>query len=138
MLFFFLMTASVSDYVSSSIIKPTVERLRPCNDDQISHLVIHRVTCGNGYSFPSSHATNHMGMAVFLLLLFKNVFAKGRYIFLLWAIIISFAQVYVGVHYPSDILGGWILGTIIAVVFYKVLQFYIKHYFSERTENVKS
>lgn len=129
MVFFLVLTASVCDFSSSSVLKPLVKRTRPCNDtDRYDHLTL-RVACGSGYSFPSSHATNHAGMAVFLFLLFKNVFRKGRYLFLLWAIIISFAQVYVGVHYPFDVLIGWGLGVVIAILMIIGLRLYLNYFF---------
>jgi undecaprenyl-diphosphatase len=132
-IFFFILTASTSDFTSASLLKPLFERERPCQDIEHFDQVNLRVNCGSGKSFPSSHATNHMAMAVFLFLLFKNVFRKGRYLFLIWAFIISFAQVYVGVHYPLDILGGWILGILIALLLFRILRFYI-HYFFEQAK----
>jgi undecaprenyl-diphosphatase len=130
-LFFFLLTAGTCDYVSASVIKPWVHRERPCNDPEKATRVELRVSCGVGYSLPSAHATNHMGMAVYLLLLFGGMYRNSRYLFLLWAILVSFAQVYVGVHYPSDILAGWILGGCIAWVFYALARFYMKYFYNQ-------
>lgn len=130
--FFFLFSAGVSDYLSASVIKPLVQRERPCQLDFTDRPITERVHCGNGYSFPSSHATNHMAMAVFLFLIFSPVLRKGRYLFLLWAFLVSFAQIYVGVHFPGDVVAGWILGTIIALICYKLLEFYFR-YFYDRT-----
>lgn len=128
-IFFFFLTAGASDYISASVIKPLVKRERPCQTGRSSHEINVRVTCGNGYSFPSSHATNHMGMAVYLFLISANLFRKGRYLFFLWAILVSFAQVYVGVHYPSDIFVGWLLGTVIAIGAYSLLKFYFRYFY---------
>lgn len=129
-LLYLLLTASICDFTSSSIIKPGVERLRPCQEEMLD--VNERVACGVGYSFPSSHASNHMGMGLFFFFLFKNVFQKGRYLFILWAIIISFAQIYVGVHYPLDILGGWILGGIVAFLMFRFLKYYFRLFYNLR------
>lgn len=106
---------AVGDLLASKIIKPFWGRLRPCNDVTLSEYIIHRVPCGSGFSFPSAHATNHFAIAVFLILVlykrWKGVLPVG----LLWAGSISFAQVYVGVHFPIDILVGAMLGTIIGI-----------------------
>lgn len=130
-LFFFFLTAGTCDYVSASVIKPWVQRDRPCNDVVKGHAVELRVECGVGYSFPSAHATNHMGMAVYLVLLFAGIFRNYKYLFLLWALLVSFAQVYVGVHYPSDILAGWILGTPIAIFFFALMRFYMQYFYKK-------
>lgn len=75
--------------------------------------VIVRVNCGSGFSFPSAHAANHFCLAAFLLSIFGYFLGRWKYMWWLWAILISLAQVYVGVHYPLDILGGAILGIIV-------------------------
>ena len=64
------LTFGIADYSASSIIKPAFERLRPCNDPQLQPLMISRIPCGSGYSMPTSHASNHFGIAVFLITLF--------------------------------------------------------------------
>lgn len=98
----------VSDQLSSTIIKPLVHRLRPCKDLlNIEHLRL-LISCGSGFSFPSSHAANHFAFAMFFFKLFPNKWVL--FLGMFWAAIISFAQVYVGVHYPLDVLGGMALG----------------------------
>ena len=106
------MTMTVSDLMSSSVIKPSVQRVRPCNDLALEGLITERARCGGGYSFTSSHATNHFALAVFLIVLLGPG-RRWRGWLLLWAGTISYAQVYVGVHYPLDILGGSLLGSFI-------------------------
>ena len=107
------LTVGVADFTSSQIIKKNIKRERPCNDAQISKQVKLLVPCGSGYSFPSSHATNHFAAAVFIIFTFVE---KRRWLLwslLFWASSIAFGQVYVGVHYPSDVLFGAILGSFI-------------------------
>lgn len=106
---FLLLTFAITDFVSAGIIKETVQRLRPCNDPEIMGYVRNIVGCGSGYSFVSSHACNHFGIAT-MLIYFFNYSTWSRYAFNLWAGIICFAQVYVGVHYPFDVLAGGIIG----------------------------
>ncbi|QPH39489.1 phosphatase PAP2 family protein [Pedobacter endophyticus] len=111
-----LVTFAMGDSISSKLIKPMVGRVRPCNDFHLSNDIIHRVPCGGGMSFPSSHATNHFAIAVFLICVFYSRWKPILPIGLFWAIIICFAQVYVGVHFPVDVTSGAILGTIIGFV----------------------
>jgi undecaprenyl-diphosphatase len=103
----------ISDITSSQLIKKTVKRVRPCNDTQIKEGVHLLIPCGGGYSFTSSHATNHFTVATFLILTLGQVFSWIKLPLLLWATSIAFAQVYVGVHYPLDIIGGAMLGIIV-------------------------
>ncbi len=113
---FLAFTVLMTDTLSSRLIKKNTERLRPCNTEQVQ--AISRIHCGHGYSFPSSHATNHFGIATFLFLLFG--YFRKRYLFFLWAGLISIAQVYVGVHYPSDIIAGALLGIAIGYISYRI------------------
>lgn len=90
-------------------------RVRPCNDMPFKEQVKVRVRCGSGYSMPSSHATNHFAMGVFLLMVFRRKWKPIVWLAIVWAASISFAQIYVGVHYPGDILVGSILGVLIGL-----------------------
>jgi undecaprenyl-diphosphatase len=69
--------------------------------------------CSGSGSFTSSHAANHFGLAMFMFLSLKKWLGWPRYLFFIWAFLVSYAQMYVGVHYPTDILGGAIIGLII-------------------------
>ena len=71
-----------------------------------------RVSCGGGYSFPSSHAANHFALAVFLIGIFGFAGQWQQKALLAWAGLIAFSQVYVGVHYPLDVICGAILGVL--------------------------
>ena len=93
------------------VFKHGFERLRPCNDPEfylnVRLLLNH---CGGGYSFISNHAANHFGMAAFFFITFKHLFKKWTWIAMFWAVMIGYAQVYVGVHYPLDVFCGALLG----------------------------
>lgn len=109
------LTILLSDQISSQWIKKAVQRLRPCRDDELQgvRILIH---CGGGYSFTSSHATNHFALVMQLFLLFRNQWSKFYFVLLfIWAAIIGYAQIYVGVHYPIDVLSGSFLGCMIAL-----------------------
>jgi len=122
------LSAGVADFTSARFIKPLVNRDRPCQDPVVSKTDILRVACGTGKSFPSTHATDHFAMAFFMIFLF---FGLWRWILLwgvLWAGSISFAQVYVGVHYPLDVfcgmLYGLLVGWLISLLFKKLQPFF--------------
>ncbi|HEU4902958.1 MAG TPA: phosphatase PAP2 family protein [Flavisolibacter sp.] len=107
----FLATVALCDLTGTYLFKETVQRIRPCNEPSLAdqvRLVIR--SCPGGYSFLSNHAANHFGLATFMVVSFRSIFKSWSYLFYLWAIAVSFAQVYVGVHYPADILAGALLG----------------------------
>ncbi len=107
------LAVGLADTVSSKIIKPSVHRLRPCNDPALKDEVQLLVHCGSGYSFTSSHASNHFAVAAFLSLTLGLHYRRIRWPLYLWAASIALGQVYVGVHFPLDIFIGAILGLII-------------------------
>lgn len=117
-----LITFAMGDLIASRIIKPTIDRVRPCNEIQLASQIIHRVPCGSGKSFPSAHATNHFAIAVFLICLFYREWKPVLPLGLIWAGIISFAQIYVGVHYPIDTIAGALLGTCIGFFTFYIYQ----------------
>jgi len=110
---FFLANAGISDYVSSHLIKENFFRLRPCRDpalfDHIRFLVSY---CPVSSSFTSSHAVNHFAAAMFIFTTFRKAISPKWAFLFLWAFAISYAQVYVGVHFPFDIFSGAIVGII--------------------------
>lgn len=118
---FALITVVITDQTSSHLIKSFIQRPRPCADDFLRfHVRLLLSHCSGGYSFPSSHATNHFGFAVFIFITLKDVFKNRRWLFIFWAATISYGQVYVGVHYPIDIVCGAILGSMIGWLTAKV------------------
>ncbi len=114
------LTIGIADTTSSKLIKKSVQRLRPCNDPALKSDVNLLVGCGGGYSFTSSHATNHFAMALFFFLTLGRLYRWTRIPFLFWAASIAFGQVYVGVHYPLDVLVGSIIGSLIGIIIGKL------------------
>jgi undecaprenyl-diphosphatase len=100
----------VTDQTGYRLLKELFERVRPCN--ALSD-VITPIGCAGGFSFPSNHALNNFAAAVFLLRLFRQY----KWIFLITATLISISRIYLGVHYPSDVLGGAIIGTAFGYLF---------------------
>jgi membrane-associated phospholipid phosphatase len=119
----FVLTAALCDLVSSQLIKQSIFRLRPCHDPNLINEIIIRVKyCPKSSSFTSSHATTHFGLSMFLFQTFKRL-SKWWALIFTWAAVISYTQVYVGVHFPFDVVAGGIcgciLGTMMAYVFRK-------------------
>lgn len=105
---------ALTDFTSAKILKPYLARLRPCYVPELGWRSI--VGCGGQYGLPSSHASNHFGLAAFWFILVRGLFKRNWYWLWIWAAMIGYAQVYVGVHYPSDILAGAALGIILGTV----------------------
>ncbi len=105
------LTVLFSDQFSAGLIKPMVKRDRPCNDMEFRSQVTLRLdSCGGGYSFVSAHAANHFALAMCILILMKNRKRWVAFAWMIWAFLIAFSQVYVGVHYPLDIIVGALIG----------------------------
>ncbi|MFA7289161.1 MAG: phosphatase PAP2 family protein [Melioribacteraceae bacterium] len=99
-----------SDQFSSFFLKNLFERVRPCNVFSDIHVL---VNCTGSYSFPSSHAVNNFSAAMF----FSKLFPKIKIPLFVTASIVAFSRPYVGVHYPSDILGGMLIGLGVGYIF---------------------
>lgn len=106
-----VINVTVTDQISSSLFKPFFHRLRPCADPLVrDHSRLLLDYCSGGFSFTSSHAANHFGLAMFIFFTLQPLFKKFSGLFFVWAGLIAYAQVYVGVHYPLDILVGGLIG----------------------------
>lgn len=131
----------LADQISSGIIKNTVQRLRPSREETISGLV-HLVDGyrGGKYGFVSGHAANSLSFAVLSAFLFRK---KGyTLIILLWSLITGYSRIYLGVHYPLDVVGGYMVGFLVAIFCYWLLRtikpniFYVSSRFrSKRSAN---
>lgn len=108
---------TASDQISV-FIKNMAERPRPCHNEQIGHMV-HLVKnhCGGAFGFLSSHASNSFALAVFLIPFLKSNFRYFAPLALSWAAIISYSRIYLGVHYPGDVVAGALLGTLLGFLF---------------------
>lgn len=116
------LTIFACDQISSGVVKPLVGRLRPSHDPEFMHLIdtFNGYRSGS-YSFTSSHACNSFGIFTIISLLIRN--RTLSLTLLLWACINSFSRIYLGVHYPGDILCGAILGSAIGGLIYMLYSF---------------
>lgn len=111
---------------SANLVKAAVQRLRPTHDPDMQNLVHYVVTKGGQYGFFSSHASNTFTAAVFTAHLFRNL--RYSLIILAWAILVSYTRIYLGLHYPSDILAGMVLGIFLGYGMFKLLVFLEKNF----------
>jgi undecaprenyl-diphosphatase len=108
-----MLTAALSDLISSQVVKQLIFRTRPCQDAEVGNLIRFMINyCPKSSSFTSSHATSHFGQAMFYFLTLRHI-GKWWIVAFGWAFAIVYTQVYVGVHYPFDVFCGAILGCLI-------------------------
>lgn len=109
-----------TDLLSSQVIKHIFNRVRPCRDPFLAgHIRFLAKYCGSNPSFTSSHAFNHFALAAYTIHSFKNV-SKWFILLYVWAAVIAYSQVYVGVHYPSDVGAGALLGMFFGWIGFKI------------------
>lgn len=117
-IFAFVLTIVISDQLCSTVLKKSFKRIRPCNEIYFKEHFNQPIGCGSGFSMPSSHASNHMAIAILFTLGFADSMRRMRWVLPLWALIIGFAQVYVGVHFPFDVMVGFTIGLVIGIMVY--------------------
>ena len=110
-----------ADQITSSVMKPYFERLRPCHEALLVDKMILVGSCGGRYGFASSHAANSFAVAGFFFCFFRDQRLLSLFL-LLWACLVSYSRVYLGVHYPLDIFVGGGLGFYIACLWCKVIK----------------
>ena len=105
---FLLLVLVCTDVTSSYILKNSLERLRPCRELDLKLLIYNfGQKCGGKYGFVSSHAANSMGLVLFSML---SLSLRNKTWIWFMPIMVSFSRIYLGVHYPGDIVGGVIVG----------------------------
>lgn len=119
----------LSDRISFEFLKNTVMRLRPSREPGLQGM-IHHVKDANGnfyiggmYGFVSSHAANYAAIITFYLLIMRPVKRWLVALLIAWCLLISYSRIYLGVHYPGDIVGGYVLGILVAFLVYGLYKF---------------
>lgn len=127
-------TITLSDQMSSAVIKPLVGRLRPCHPDYFVEGGRFLIGMKRTLSFPSSHAANNAAMAM----LFSYQYPRFKWIFISLAFMVGYSRTYVGVHYPFDVLGGFLLGVLCALVIIGLFKAIVKFwkYFKDNRNRV--
>ena len=113
----------ICDQIASSICKPLFQRLRPSQDESLSVVLVNDYR-GGRYGFISSHAANTFGAAVFMLQVFRNKFFTTA--ILLWAVLVSYSRIYLGVHFPGDVLCGMLVGIVVALLVFRLYE-WLRH-----------
>ena len=112
----FGIVVGLSDFTTSGILKPLVCRLRPTHEPGIDPIRLVNGYMGGLYGFCSSHAANTMSVALLFSLLYRNKIATTG--LMIWVALNSYSRMYLGVHYPGDILAGLLIGSAYALLAY--------------------
>jgi undecaprenyl-diphosphatase len=122
------LTITITDQVISGFMKGFFERWRPSRDPALENMV-HTVNgySGGSYGFASSHSGNTFALAMFIHLLFKEY--KWTWLMFVWAGVVAYSRVYLGVHYPGDIIVGGLIGVLVAQSLFYVSQKIFQRYF---------
>ncbi len=118
----------IADKITSGVMKPYFMRLRPCHDPSLKGILHSVGNCGGIYGFASSHASTSFALSISWFLLLKN---RVNYMgwLLLWAALYSYSRVYVGVHYPGDIVTGAVVGLLTGLGCVYLYHTFLKKYY---------
>ena len=120
-LLFVALIITVSDQLSVHLFKNVFQRLRPCHEPALEglvHIVNHK--CGGSFGFISSHASNSFALAVFIIGILKSKTKVIIWVMLIWAMLNGYSRIYLGVHYPGDVIVGGIFGGLVGFLFLKI------------------
>ena len=114
------LSITITDRLSVEAFKEVFMRYRPCYNTEIESMVhLVKDSCGGRYCFVSSHAANFAGLAMLFTKLLKFEYQKIGWVLAIWVSLIGYSRIYIGVHYPADVIGGIIFGSIVGWIVYK-------------------
>lgn len=118
---YLIISVAISDQICSSILKPWIQRLRPCHEASFQSWIHLADGCGGQFGFCSSHAANSFALAIGLYLITKN--KNMLYLIIAWASIISYSRIYLGAHYPLDVIVGGLIGMGVAFGIKRIMNY---------------
>ncbi|WP_158859925.1 phosphatase PAP2 family protein [Lunatibacter salilacus] len=118
---FIVLLILLADKFTSGFMKPFFERLRPCHDPRWEGMINTYAGCGGKFGFASSHASTTFSVATYMFLIFRGKIQAMGWLFL-WAGLISYTRIYLGVHYPSDILVGALVGIASGLITFSLVE----------------
>lgn len=125
-LLFLAILITISDQ-TANLFKYGFGRLRPCHNEEINSLVrLVKPYCGGKYSFFSAHASTSMAIVVYFSLLLKNHIKYFPTVLIIWSLFVGYSRIYIGVHFPFDVLFGFLVGSLIGILIYSLLKAFYK------------
>ena len=125
-LIFTFLTFILTDFIHYYGFKEFFQRLRPCWDVEVSNLCRILVPCGGEYGFVSGHAANMVGVITMIFLSIPNLTLWIKDCLVIWVVLICYSRIYVGKHYPLDVLFGVLFGCLTAITIFRIYQYIVK------------
>ena len=123
---------AAADSFSSAFLKPFVGRLRPCHDAGLTKFINIVNGCGSKFGFVSSHAASSFALAIIIALVLPPKYNFLKLILFFWAVVVSYSRIYLGVHFPGDVLGGALLGLLIGSLAWYIFKILLQRFYPAR------